>query len=60
MRFSFPPEAPSNASLPLIAGSPIVGNTLASSTGSWGGAVPISYAYQWQSAIRSVQVFPAQ
>jgi hypothetical protein len=42
-------QAPSNASLPLIAGSAIVGDTIASSTGVWAGAVPISYGYQWQT-----------
>lgn len=47
----YPPAttAPSDATLPTITGSPIVGQTLSTSTGAWGGTAPITYAYQWQS-----------
>lgn len=40
--------APMSTSLPAITGSPVVGNSLSASTGSWTGATPLSYAYQWQ------------
>lgn len=39
---------PVNTALPTISGSPAIGNTLVSSPGSWTGATPIGYAYQWQ------------
>jgi hypothetical protein len=39
---------PVNNSLPTIAGTAGEGQTLTASSGSWGGATPISYAYGWQ------------
>ncbi len=39
---------PTNSSLPTISGSASTGQTLTASSGSWAGAMPISYAYQWQ------------
>ncbi len=40
--------APSNTALPVISGTPNDGQTLTTSNGTWAGASPISYAYQWQ------------
>lgn len=43
----FDPSAPTNVSLPVISGSPIVGQTLTTSVGTWiGNPVPI-YTFQW-------------
>jgi RHS repeat-associated protein len=39
---------PTNTSAPTISGTMQAGQTLTASTGSWEGASPISYAYQWQ------------
>ena len=40
---------PANTGLPVISGTPTVGQTLSSSTGSWSGTPPLTYAYQWES-----------
>lgn len=40
------PAAPSNTVLPVITGSPVAGNTLTCSTGTWANS-PTSYEYQW-------------
>ncbi len=40
--------APANAVAPSIAGSPIEGQTLSASAGSWKGIGPIRYAYRWE------------
>jgi hypothetical protein len=42
-------SAPTNSVAPAISGTKSVGQTLTSSTGTWGGP-PTSYAYQWKSA----------
>jgi len=39
---------PVNAGLPTISGTVRQGETLTANPGSWGGAVPITYTYQWQ------------
>jgi alpha-tubulin suppressor-like RCC1 family protein len=41
-------EPPANVTLPTISGTAKDGHTLTASSGSWSGATPISYAYQWQ------------
>ncbi len=38
---------PVNTAEPQISGSPVEGNTLSTTTGTWSGAGSISYAYQW-------------
>jgi RHS repeat-associated protein len=43
---AFPPI---NTSAPTISGTVQAGQMLTTSTGSWEGASPISYTYQWQS-----------
>ena len=39
---------PVNAAIPTISGTAREGQTLIASSGSWGGALPIAYAYAWQ------------
>lgn len=42
------PTAPSNLTVPVVSGTAEVGQTLFSTTGTWGGN-PESYAFQWQA-----------
>jgi Polysaccharide lyase len=42
------PVAPSDSSLPVVSGTPQQNQTLSTSTGSWSGTTPLTYAYQWQ------------
>ena len=42
-----PAFVPINLSVPTISGSPVLGNALSTSDGTWGGS-PSSYARQWQ------------
>jgi hypothetical protein len=44
---SEPPPAPANTSAPVIAGSPVEGQMLSATPGSWSGS-PTSFAYRWQ------------
>jgi hypothetical protein len=44
---SLPPSAPANTTLPQVTGTAQVGQTLATSNGTWSGT-PTSYAYQWR------------
>ncbi|HET8687965.1 MAG TPA: hypothetical protein VFM18_15115, partial [Methanosarcina sp.] len=44
-----PPAQPANTSLPVISGTPVNGNTLTTSNGSWSGS-PTAYTYQWKRA----------
>jgi thermitase len=39
--------APTSTVLPAVSGTPKPGQTLTSSTGSWSGTTPLTYAYQW-------------
>jgi hypothetical protein len=50
-----PDTPPENTALPSIEGVFTVGDTVTASPGSWAGAEPISYAYQWQSCAPSGQ-----
>ena len=47
-----PPGAPAITSLPAISGSPIEGQTLKATSGTWSGK-PTSYSYQWQDCNRA-------
>jgi hypothetical protein len=38
---------PVNVTEPAISGSPVEGSTLSSTSGSWTGSTPITYAFQW-------------
>jgi hypothetical protein len=40
---------PANGSPPTVLGTPVVGNVLKATPGSWQGSGPLSYAYQWQT-----------
>jgi fibronectin type 3 domain-containing protein len=57
------PAAPSNTSLPTIAGIAQVGQTLTASQGAWSGTLPISFSYQWRrcdsSGAGCVDIVPA-
>jgi hypothetical protein len=44
-----PPASPANTVLPVVSGNAYVGSTLTSTTGTWTGATPITYAYQWKA-----------
>lgn len=45
---------PTNTGLPVISGTPVVGQMLAATTGTWTGTGTITYAYQWASGGTSV------
>ncbi len=42
-----PKKAPANTTLPVVSGTPAVGQTLSCSTGSWSGTPAPTFAYQW-------------
>ena len=50
--------APFVLSAPKITGDVAVGGSVSTSTGSWGGAQPRSFAYQWEACSHSCSVIP--
>jgi hypothetical protein len=44
-----PPSPPSDIVAPLITGTPIVGQVITCSDGTWSGTAPITYSYQWKN-----------
>jgi len=40
--------APANAAPPVVSGTARQGQTLTATSGSWGGTLPITFAYHWQ------------
>jgi hypothetical protein len=40
-------DAPTNTVAPAVTGTPIVGGSLSSTSGTWTGTATITYAYQW-------------
>jgi hypothetical protein len=44
---SLTPNTPNNTSVPVASGTPLVGQTLSCSTGSWTGLATLKYSYQW-------------
>ncbi|HEX4187043.1 MAG TPA: hypothetical protein VHY83_04010, partial [Solirubrobacteraceae bacterium] len=43
------PGPPVSTAAPTISGTPLDGQVLSASTGSWGGTGPFTYSYQWRS-----------
>jgi hypothetical protein len=43
-----PPAPPVNTGLPALSGTAQVGKTLSTTNGSWSGATPMTFAYQWR------------
>jgi hypothetical protein len=46
-RFTIP-RPPASEAAPAISGKPVEGSTLSASVGTWSGARPLSYSYQWR------------
>lgn len=42
------PLPPTNSVPPAVSGIPVQGNSLSATAGTWIGAAPITYAYEWQ------------
>ena len=44
------PVVPSNTVAPEVSGTPQVGQTINTSSGTWSGTAPITYEYRWQAS----------
>ena len=44
------PMVPSNTVAPEVSGTPQVGQTINTSSGTWSGTAPITYEYRWQAS----------
>lgn len=44
------PVVPSNTVAPEVSGTPQVGQTINTSSGTWSGTAPITYEYRWQES----------
>ena len=44
---------PSNTAAPAVSGTPVVGNALSVSNGTWAGTPPITYTYQWWKLVNA-------
>src|SRR4051812_8359601 len=42
---------PTNAALPTVSGTAMDGSTLQAANGTWFGATPITFSYQWQRCV---------
>lgn len=42
------PGAPANTAVPVVSGTPRIGEPLTCSTGTWAGQTPLTYAYAWR------------
>ena len=51
-----PPANAGGANLPVVSGTPAVGQVLTATTGTWTGSPPITYAYQWQRVSATLPV----
>jgi hypothetical protein len=51
---SAPAAAPVNTVLPVISGTPTVGETISTTTGTWTGSPTPTYTYQWKRAGASI------
>jgi hypothetical protein len=45
--------APTPTGQPRILGTPVVGNTLTATNGSWSGSTPMTFSYQWRRCPKS-------
>ena len=45
---SAPATAPKSTGEPRIVGTPVVGNTLTATNGSWSGSAPLTFTYRWR------------
>lgn len=60
-------DPPANTGAPVVSGTPLIGNILVCSPGTWSGTEPLTYSYTWvvngvdwsTDAINSITVQPA-
>jgi len=46
--------APQNTVAPVVSGTPVAGQTLSCTTGTWTGSPTITFAYQWQAGTTDI------